>query len=67
MTPEQFEKAGRQLFGDKWKPAMAKALHMDRTMVWRYVTGQQPIPELVADFIRCLQRERRGRKHTKKS
>jgi hypothetical protein len=48
MTPKEFERVGIQLFGPKdWKAGMARALSRHPSMIWRYTTGQSPIPKLV--------------------
>lgn len=53
MTPEEFERAGKKLFGEKWKPPMARALGIDPTMVWRYQTGGTAIPGPVRAAVKC--------------
>ena len=47
MTPQDLELAGRKLFGHRWKAPLARSLGRDPSMIWRYVTGQAPIPPLV--------------------
>lgn len=57
MSPEELERAGLTLYGARWKAPMARALGIDVSMVWRYVTGQVPIPGPVAAALRCFLRE----------
>lgn len=54
MAPVDFERAGLALFGKRWKTAMARALELDVATVWRYTTGQTPIPKPVELAIRYL-------------
>lgn len=63
MTPVEFEKAGKKLFGKRWKTPLAKALGLHVVTVWRYATGRETIPHMVALAVRGL----RPRKHGQKS
>jgi len=48
MTPKEFERAGIQLFGPKdWKAGMSRVLSRHPSMIWRYATGESPIPDWV--------------------
>ena len=58
MTPKQFENAGIKLFGKHgWKVRMSRVIGRDPSMIWRYATGQAPIPELVAFYVSVLVKE----------
>ncbi len=59
MTPNQFVNAGVWLFGKRWKVKMSRVLGRDPSMIWRYATGQAPIPELVAFYVSTLVKESR--------
>ncbi len=62
MTPKQFEGAGIKLYGRRWKVRMARVLGRDPSMIWRYATGQAPIPELVAFYVSTLVKESKSGK-----
>lgn len=57
MTPEEFISAGETLYGKRWKAPLARALKIDASMVWRYATGQLPVPGPVEAALRCFLRE----------
>lgn len=57
MTGEELKQAGIRLHGPaKWQTAMAKALGIDRTQIWRYVTNDR-VPGPVAAAVEAWLRE----------
>lgn len=60
MTPDEFVQAGVALYGKRWKAPLARALNIDPSMIWRYVTGAVEIPGPVAAAVRCFLREKAG-------
>lgn len=44
MTAQDFERVGRKIFGKRWKAPLARALGLGPVTVWRYASGQSPIP-----------------------
>ena len=59
MTPSEFEKAGKRLFGQKWKVRMALELDIDPSTIWRYSTGDRPIPKTTSRLLEFLLKEKR--------
>lgn len=51
-------KEGEALFGKRWKAPLARALGLDPVTIWRYATGQWPVPVLVELAIKGLQQGR---------
>ena len=47
MTAEEFVHAGEALFGKRWKAPLSRALDIDPVTIWRYATGQWPVPVVV--------------------
>lgn len=60
MTAEEFQAAGVELYGKRWKVPMARALGIDPSSVWRFATGQGPIPGPVGAAVRCFMIVKRG-------
>lgn len=58
MTPSEFERAGIRLHGKRWKAPLARALRLDPSTIWRYVTGAQPIPTVVELAVKELLRRK---------
>jgi hypothetical protein len=58
MSPEELERAGRELFGKRWKAPLSRALKLNVTTIWRYTTGDLVIPWLVENAIRELMRKK---------
>jgi hypothetical protein len=54
MSPAEFERAGLRLFGKKWKSPLSRALKLDPSTIWRYVTGHQDIPRVVELAVKEL-------------
>lgn len=54
MTPNAFGRAGKKLFGKKWKAPLARALDLDPATIWRYTTGDKVIPVVVALAVDSL-------------
>jgi len=53
MTGEELKAAAIRLFGERgWQSALASALGIDRTQVWRYVTTGR-VPNPVAAAVQC--------------
>ena len=54
MTPSELKAAAIKLFGERgWVTALATALKVDRTQVWRYINGKGPIPGPVEAAVSC--------------
>lgn len=54
MTADKLRKDAVELFGGAgWTSALAAALKIDRTTVYRYVHGQIPIPGPVEAVMAC--------------
>jgi transcriptional regulator with XRE-family HTH domain len=55
MTPDELRKAAIGLYGRKgWTAALADALGISRSQVWRYVRGHSKIPVPVELAIASL-------------
>jgi DNA-binding transcriptional regulator YiaG len=50
LTPDQIEKAGKQLYGEHWQSALARRLRVDARTVRRWIAGDRQIlgPAIVA-------------------
>jgi hypothetical protein len=68
LTAEEFVKAGEALFGKRWKAPLSRALDIDPVTIWRYATGQWPVPVVVDLALVALKqrRTRQGRRHGSK-
>ncbi len=54
MTPDELKAAAIEMWGERgWVSALASALHIDRTQVWRYVNSQTPVPGPVKAAVEC--------------
>ena len=54
MTPAELRSAAVKLYGPKgYTAALAKALKIDYTQVWRYLSGRTPIPGPVEAAVEC--------------
>lgn len=54
MTGEELKIAAIRLFGEKgWVVSLAENLGVDRTQVWRYVSGRTTVPGPVAAAVEC--------------
>lgn len=54
MTGQELKEAAIKLFGESgWVTALADALGVDRTQVWRYVNGRTDVPGPVNAAVRC--------------
>ena len=64
MTPQQFKDAAIRLHGeDGWQSAIARALGVKHSTVWRYLNGKLPIPGPVIAAVTCwLENKGRARK-----
>ena len=54
MTTEQLQKAGRLLYGDQWRAALARALDVDERTVRRWANGDSAIKQSIVDEIMQL-------------
>jgi hypothetical protein len=59
VTPEEFVREGEALFGKRWKAPLSRALGIDPVTIWRYATGQWPVP-LVVELALAGLRHRRS-------
>jgi hypothetical protein len=59
VTPEEFVREGEALFGKRWKAPLSRALGIDPVTIWRYATGQWPVP-LVVELALAGLRHRRA-------
>jgi hypothetical protein len=58
VTADELRQAGIEIFGSRgWTSALASRLGIDRVSVWRYVSGQLPVPGPVAAAVQCWLRE----------
>lgn len=57
MTPAELRRIGEQLYGQRWKSALARELGRHKTTLWRWSHGIEVIPAVVADRLRVLQAE----------
>jgi hypothetical protein len=64
VSPEKFIRTGEALFGKRWKAPLSRALDIDPVTIWRYATGQWPVPvvvELALEALRQRQLQHRRR------
>jgi hypothetical protein len=68
LTAEEFVKGGEALFGKRWKAPLSRALDIDPVTIWRYATGQWPVPVVVDLALSALKQRqaRQGRRHRPK-
>lgn len=54
MTPDELKSASIKIWGERgWTTALASALGVDRTQVWRYLNGKTAVPGPVSAAMRC--------------
>jgi hypothetical protein len=54
MTPSELRDSAIKLFGERGhSAALAKALGVDYSQVWRYLSGRTPVPGPVAAAVKC--------------
>lgn len=54
MTPNELRIAAIKLFGERgYSAALAKALGVDYSQVWRYLSGRTPAPGPVVAAVKC--------------
>lgn len=51
MTSDQFTKCGEAMFGSRWQTDLGEALGINDRTIRRYVSGQNVIPDGVAQDI----------------
>jgi hypothetical protein len=61
VSPEEFVREGEALFGKRWKAPLSRALGLDPVTIWRYATGQWPVPPLVELALVGLKHKRTRR------
>jgi hypothetical protein len=64
LTAEEFVKEGEALFGKRWKAPLSRALDIDPVTIWRYATGQWPVPVVVSLAIETLKQRRKQRRRS---
>ena len=64
MTPEDFIREGEALFGKRWKAPLSRALEIDPVTIWRYATGQWPVPVVVELALDALKQKKKDRRST---
>jgi hypothetical protein len=69
LTAEEFVKTGEALYGKRWKAPLSRALDIDPVTIWRYATGQWPVPVVVDLALAALKQRhtRQGRGDRSKS
>jgi len=55
MTPKQLEKAGKTLYGQNWRPHMARALKTTQSTINRWANGSVHVPGPAEAAIGLLQ------------
>lgn len=61
MTPIEFKTSAQRIFGKSgWKGQLAEALCVNRSTIWRYTSGERPIPESVALALEALANRERA-------
>lgn len=54
MEPDELREAAIKLFGERgWVAALATALGIERTQIWRYLNAKTTVPGPVAAAVRC--------------
>ena len=55
MSPKVLRQLGREIYGhDAWMRQLAAALGVHQTTVWRWQSGQQPVPKAAQLAIELL-------------
>ena len=62
MSPEEFIRTGEALFGKRWKAPLSRALDIDPVTIWRYATGQWPVPVVVEMALYALKQKKKDRR-----
>jgi hypothetical protein len=58
VTNEEFEAAGRRLYGEDWRAPLGEALELSNSTIWRYWVGKYVIPKKVELAVeRLLQKQ----------
>ena len=57
MTPDEFAKRGRALYGERWQTQLARDLKVSDRTVRRWARGDSPIPEKVDREILVMLKE----------
>jgi hypothetical protein len=66
LTAEEFVRQGEAFFGKRWKAPLSRALDIDPVTIWRYATGQWPVPVLVELALGGLKHHRAQQRRGKK-
>lgn len=56
MTPAELQTLGGELFGHRWKSALAREIGLTYRQMLRYSNGEATIPKVVAVAVRSLRR-----------
>lgn len=51
MTAPELSYAGEQLFGNEWRPSLAKLLRQNLRTIQRWANGQNEIPDEYAAIV----------------
>lgn len=60
MTPAEFERIGRALYGEHWQSPIARDLGVTYRSLRRWMTGERRLPSRLADDLRVLLNARAG-------
>lgn len=58
MTPDILRAYGEALFGPRWQSELARALDVNERTMRRWLAGDTPIPDGLADDLAKLKAER---------
>lgn len=54
MTGDRLREAAIEIWGERgWTSALASALGVERTQIWRYLNARTPVPGPVAAAVGC--------------
>jgi hypothetical protein len=62
LTAEEFVRQGEALFGKRWKAPLSRTLDIDPVTIWRYATGQWPVPVVVELALAALKQRQTKRR-----
>ena len=61
MTPAELIAAGELVYGSQWRTPLAKALGVNRRLIYYYKCGERQIPRSIAASHSASRRPRSGR------
>lgn len=55
----RLERLAMRIYGESWRAALAEEMMVEPSTVWRWQSGNAPIPQAVFVALECRAREKR--------